>query len=188
MKRLLIPFVALGVLMFGPGSASPKPLEHEHFAGSFSQVHEDFCGIPFVRQDVAFRETITLNPHGPDGLAYSLSRLHVRVLYTNLANGRTAAEVVNNVRKDLKITNNGDGTLTILFLVAGSHKWYDDDGKLFLNDAGQVQFAFQMDHKGTPDDPRDDEFIASFGNAKGPTGRRDSEGRDFCADMRLLLG
>jgi hypothetical protein len=46
---------------------------------------------------------------------------HGTVSWTNLENGLTMTEVINNVQKDLKVTNNGDGTLTVVFMVSGVH-------------------------------------------------------------------
>jgi hypothetical protein len=75
----------------------------------------------------------------------------------------TVTETFNNVFKDLKVTDNGDGTLTILVLATGSNKLYGPDGRLVLNDPGQVRFELLIDHGGMPADPSDDEFIADLG-------------------------
>ena len=78
--------------------------------------------------------------------------------------------------KDLKVTDNGDGTLTILVLGTGNFTLYGQDGKAIARNPGQVRFEVLIDNAGTPDDPFDDEFIADLGLVKGSTGRND----DFC--------
>ena len=79
--------------------------------------------------------------------------------------------------KDLKVTDNGDGTLTILVLGTGNFVVYDHDGKAIARNPGQVRFEILIDDGGTPQDPSDDEFLEFLGDVKGSTGRND----DFCA-------
>lgn len=146
----------------------------------------DFCGVARARIEVDIRAHFMINLHGPEGLPYFKENFHGAFSYTNLATGKTMSETVRVLDKDLKVTNNGDGTLTIVILATGSHKVYGSDGKLFLSDPGQIRFAILVDHGGTPSDPTDDEFIADLGIIKESTGRNDLEGRDFCDDFRLL--
>ena len=57
-------------------------------------------------------------------------------------------------------------------------------GKLVLKDPGEIRFAFEVDYNGTPGNPDDDQEVpASFRVVRDPTGRNDTEGRDFCADV-----
>ncbi len=172
--------VALG-LVAAPASA--KPIERVHFLESGSEIESDFCGDLTVRIDFEIRGSFLLNAHGPDGLAYGMETFHGRVSFTNVANGKTLTSVFNNVSKDLKVTDNADGTLTILVMATGSNKIYGPDGKLLFNDPGQIRLQILIDHGGTPTDPSDDEFIADLGLVKGSTGRNDLQGLDFCADV-----
>jgi len=75
------------------------------------------------------------------------------------------------------VTDNGDGTLTILVLGTGNDVVYGPDGKAIARDPGQTRFEILVDDGGTPTDPSDDKFIADLGVVKGSTGRTD----DFCA-------
>jgi hypothetical protein len=163
--------------------ASAKPIERIHFLDVGSEVESDFCGDLTVRIDFEVRGSFLLNARGPDGLAYGMETVHGRVSFTNVANGKTLTSVFNNVTKDLKLTDNGDGTLTVLVLATGSNKVLGPDGKLLFNEPGQIRFEILIDHGGTPADPSDDEFIADLGLVKGSTGRNDLEGLDFCADI-----
>jgi hypothetical protein len=100
----------------------------------------------------------------------------VTVVYTNRANGKTVTLTVVRVTKDLRVTDNGDGTLTILVLATGNDVYYGPDGKAIGRNPGQIRFEILIDHAGTPTDPSDDEFLADLGLVKGSTGRND----DFC--------
>jgi hypothetical protein len=49
--------------------------------------------------------------------------------FTNVDGGNTINDVTRSLFKDLKVTNNGDGTLTILALGIGNATLYGEDGK-----------------------------------------------------------
>lgn len=149
---------------------------------------ENFCGDLTVREVFEVRGKFLLRPQGPDGLAYGMENVHGTVTTTNLANGKTLTETFNNVFKDLKVTDNGDGTLTLLVLGTGGNKIYGPDGKLLFNNPGQIRFELLIDHGGTPADPFDDEEIEFLGLVKGSTGRNDAEGLELCEIMHTYIG
>jgi hypothetical protein len=165
------------------GSAAAKPVDRGSFHDVSSEVIEDFCGDLTVREDVDIRGTFLVNARGRDGILYFHDNVHGTISWTNLATGKSLTQVFNTVSKDHKITDNGDGTFTILVLATGGGKILGPDGKLLFSDAGQVRFAFVVDFAGTPTDPSDDVFIEDLGLVKGSTGTNDLEGRDFCEDM-----
>jgi hypothetical protein len=183
---------ALGAVVFAVGftatAAVAQPLERVQFHEITSEVVEDFCGDLTVRIDTDVRGAFLLNPHGPDGLAYGSEKLHGTQVITNLANNKTFTQVFSVLGQDLKVTDNGDGTLTILVLSTGGFRVYGPDGRLLFNDPGQIRFEILIDHGGTPTDPSDDEFLEFLGVVKGSTGRNDTEGRDFCADIHEFIG
>lgn len=80
------------------------------------------------------------------------------------------------IDKDKTVTDNGDGTLTIVILATGNAVLYGANGKAIARNPGQLRFAILVDNAGTPTDPFDDEFIEDLGVLKGSTGRSD----DFC--------
>lgn len=174
------------LVMTAPGIAQARPLEQDHFRESTSEVVQNFCGLT-VRIDTEVRGTFLVNAHGPDGLAHFSERLHSTESFTNLANDSTFTAISNVLSKDLKVTDNGDGTLTILVLATGSFKVYVN-GEFVLSDPGQVRFEILVDHAGTPADPTDDTFLEFLGLVKGSTGRNDLEGRDFCTDIQEFIG
>jgi hypothetical protein len=81
------------------------------------------------------------------------------------------------------VTDNGDGTLTLLILSTFNSVLYGPDGKAIARDPGQARFEVLIDHGGTPTDPSDDEFFEFLGLVKESTGRTD----DFCAAVVPVL-
>jgi hypothetical protein len=110
-------------------------------------------------------------------LNYFLQQSSANVVLTNLANGKSVTAVVRLSEKTLRVTDNGDGTLTVVNLSTGNFVLYGETGKAIARNPGQVRFAFLVDHAGTPADPFDHELIAELGMVKGSTGRSD----DFCS-------
>jgi hypothetical protein len=179
----------LAVLGMGAGVAAAAPLEREHFHDVRSDVAEDFCGDLTVRLDVDARGMFLFNVRGPDGLGYGLESLHITSSVTNLANDKTFTEVNNVLNKDLKVTDNGDGTLTIVGTTSGMHKVFGPDGKLLFMQTGQLTFQLMVDTNGTPTDFTDDEEIeGSFVVLRGFTGQNDLEGHEFCDDIHEIIG
>jgi hypothetical protein len=189
MTRPLLAALLAALLTVGSTAAVlARPLEKVHFHDVTSEVIEDFCGDLTVRIDEDIRGAFLLNVRGPDGLAYASETVHGTQVITNLANGKTLTQIFNVLQKDLKVTDNGDGTLTIVVLATGSGKVYGPDGKLLFNDPGQIRFEILIDHGGTPADPSDDEFLEFLGVVFGSTGRNDLQDRDFCADIHEFIG
>ena len=169
-------------------AASAQPFERERFEVSTSEVVEGFCGDLTVRIDQTIHGTFLANFRGPARLLYGMETVHGTTTFTNLANNRTLLQFFQFVQKDLKVTDNGDGTLTVLVLATGSTKIYGPDGRLLFNDPGQVRFELLVDDGGTPADPTDDEVIEELGLVKGSTGRNDLEDRRLCPDIHEFIG
>jgi hypothetical protein len=165
------------------GGVAAKPLEQGRFHDVDSQVIEEFCGDLTVREDLDISGTFLLNTRGRDGIPYFMDHAHGFISWTNLATGKSLSSVFRTVSKDLKITDNGDGTFTILVLSTGGGKIYGPDGKLLFGEDGQLRFEVLIDNAGTPTDPSDDAFLEFLGVVKESTGTNDTEGRDFCDDM-----
>jgi len=181
--------LAAGLAMVGSmalaGGASAKPLEHTDFHDESTETINDFCDVSglTVQIDSVEDGRFLFNPHGPDGLAYGHANLSFTNVYTNVANDNTVTEVGKVVDKDLRVTDNGNGTLTILVLTTGPAAVYGPDGKALARNPGQVRFELLIDNGGTPTDPSDDEFLEDLGVVKGSTGRSD----DFCAAVVPVL-
>jgi hypothetical protein len=164
------------VMLATPASAGQVFRETIHEEDTV--VLSDFCDVPGLTVELAFVVDLRIHavPHGPSGLAYFLQHGTRTDVFTNLANDKSITSVTNPFEKDLRVTDNGDGTLTILILATGNSVLYGEDGKAIARNPGQIRFEILVDHGGTPTDPFDDEFLADLGVVKGSTGRSD----DFC--------
>lgn len=160
-------------------AASAGQIFRETFHEEETLVLTNFCDVPGLTVELAIVRDGTVHavPHGPDGLPHFGSHVEQTEVYTNLANDKSVTAVVIGNDKDLRVTDNGDGTLTILVLATGNAVVYGEDGKAIARNPGQTRFEILIDHGGTPTDPSDDEFLAFLGVVKESTGRTD----DFCA-------
>ncbi len=143
--------------------------------------HTDYCGIPgfSVREVMDARIEFVLVPHGPEGFPYWISSGHGEQTWTNVTTGATLTKAFNILDRDLEVTDNGDGTATVVTLATGGDRWYGPDGKLLFRNPGQVRLEFLVDANG------EWYFV---GVVKGSTGRNDTAGRDFCTDAIALIG
>jgi len=187
-RRLVLSLAAGGIAATASTSlataASAQPIrESEVFEET--QEFEDFCDVSglTVQVNSTTESRFMFNPHGPDGLGYGLEHLRITNVYANAANGIAVTEQVTTVFKDLRVTDNGDGTVTILVLATGNAVVRGPDGKAIARNPGQIRFEALVDNGGTPTDPSDDEFLDVLGDVKGSTGRTD----DFCEAVVPVL-
>jgi hypothetical protein len=165
------------VMLATAASAEVIVRETTHEEETF--VLNNFCDVQGLTVEDAFIGDFRVQavPHGRDRLAYFLEHGKVTQVFTNPATDKSVTAVAKFIEKDLRVTDNGDGTLTILVLSTGNGVVYGEDGKAIARNPGQVRFEFIVDHAGTPADPSDDVFLEDLGMVKGSTGRSD----DFCA-------
>ena len=159
--------------------AFAKPIEHTvEFHDERTFIDHDYCEAPGldVQVDVVSDGHILINPHGPDGLPYFHLNVSTNIVVTNLDSGTAITATERAVDKDLRVTDNGDGTLTLLIFATGNFVAYGPDGEVIARNPGQIRLEYLFDHGGTPTDPYDDEFLEDLGEVKGSTGRTD----DFC--------
>jgi hypothetical protein len=177
-KRRLGALLALGVTaaaMLAAGAAAQPPFK-ERFQDEGTFVEEDFCGAGItVDGTFVVDGSVLVVARGPDGLAYFLEHISATTTFTNRANGKTVTIEGRSINKDLQVTDNGDGTLTILNLRTGNDVYYGPDGSVIGRNPGQIRLEILVDHSGTPTDPFDDVVLAEE-LVKGSTGRSD----DFC--------
>ena len=184
MRRFCAVVVVGGLTAFGIGAAPAAARVNDHFQfhDTSSEIIEA-CGLT-LRFDVDIRGMLLEQSRGRDGLVYFTETHHGTVSWTNVANGLTMTEVFNDVFKDLKVTDNGDGTLTLVQMRSGADYVKGPDGKIERMDPGTIRFDILLDNGGTPTDPSDDEVL-DFRVIKqtGP-----NELVDFCADIHELIG
>jgi hypothetical protein len=173
--------IAGSVLASTPATAQPIDKGHFHDV-STSDVY-DCNGTP-AQDSVDVSGNFVFNQRGSSPFPYYRESVHGTVVTTNLDNGGTFTNVFTANSRDHTIVDNGDGTITITEFASGGSRFYDTNGKLVLRDPGQFRFAFDIDYMGTPGDPSDDvEVPDSFRVVRDSTGRNDTAGRDFCADL-----
>jgi hypothetical protein len=183
-SALLMIGVAVAGALVTSTPATAKPLDKGRFHDVFTEFFTcESTGTP-VQNDVDVWVNFNFNQRGSSPFPYHRESVHGTNVFTNLDTGGTFTNVFSVNGKDHVITDNGDGTITILVIATGGSRWYDTDGNFVLNDPGQVRFSFDVDYNGTPSDPEDDiEVPDSFQVVRDSTGRNDTVGRDFCADL-----
>lgn len=167
-------------------AAVASPLDGGTFHEEFTDVLNDFCGEPglTVTEDVVVDGRFLLNTRKPGTPPYGFDVRKETAVLTN-EGGESITVVIGALSQDLKVTDNGDGTVTILVLATGPFTAYDDStGKAIARNPGQVRYEILIDLSGTPSDPSDDQFIDFLGEVKGSTGRND----DYCAAALDVLG
>ena len=173
-----------------PAAAERASVEHVDVSESevFAAGEWEVC--PDLDFDVAWtwEETGVIHTQirGADGLWFWSGRFHGVNSWANPETGHVFTETYDVNDRDHKITDNGDGTLTITAQGAGP-RFYAVDGERLFTDTGVVRYRVLIDHGGTPNDPEDDEFLEFLGLDK-LTGLRETDGRDFCADIEEFLG
>jgi uncharacterized protein (DUF2141 family) len=177
MRRLLLATASLAALVLAVSAqAEPGRVFKETVHLDDINLIEGFCETDMVVQSHFVADVkVKAMPRGRDGLIYFANRLSITETFTNVDNGKFVVSTVNGIDKDLRVTDNGDGTLTILILSTGNAVVYNSDGEAIGRNPGQVRFELLVDHGGTPSDPSDDTEI-SFELVKESTGRTD----DFC--------
>ena len=161
--------------------AAAQPLDQ----GQFHNVVTHFFGCDGtpVQEDVDISGSFVFNLRGSSPFPYYQESAHGTIVWTNLNTGGTFTQILSGNSKDREIVDNGDGTITITFHVTGGSRYLDQNGNVVLRDPGQIRFAVDIDYAGTPGDPNDDLQISDFRVARDSTGRNDTEGHDFCADL-----
>ena len=169
---LAVAALAAAALASGAGAGQPSRFTiHDEY--SFQE--EDFCEVTGLTASISGVLDIDgkVMQRGRDGFDYFAQ--HGRQTETLTANGRTLTSVANVNEKDLRVTDNGDGTFTVLIVATGNATLYGTNGKAIARNPGQTRLEIVFDVNGTPNDPFDD-IELSRQIVKGSTGRSD----DFC--------
>jgi len=143
-------------------TASPSPWQTVHEA--FENTFEDFCtpGLTVAATssiDYRYRTTT----RGAANLPYYTEHTTSFVdTFTNEDTGRVATNTGEYTFSAVRVTDNGDGTLTIIYQFTVNTELRDDAGRVVANDTGLNRFVSVVDHNGTPSDPNDDTELESF--------------------------
>ena len=158
------------------GTASADPPLNDTFHDEFTDIIDDYCGVPglTVQSDVVIDGRVLIHSGGPVSF---MDHQDISWVDTNLANGNAITGSGKLIRRATDATDNGDGTATVVFQVSGNDTTYGPDGKAIARNPGQIRFELLIDFHGTPLDPSDDEILEFLGIVRDSTGRND----DFCA-------
>ena len=165
-----------------PGPAGAAPEEVDHFHDQFDFEVSDFCGDLAVRIVGDFSGIIATRQVGREDLPHYTASSHGTETTTNLATGLSVTLIENGTSKDIRVVDNGDGTLTVLAAFNGRDVLIGPDGERLGHAAGSTRSEILLDHGGTPTDPSDDELIDE--HVVSRNGLRKSPGADFCAVLR----
>ena len=164
--------MAAAVALAAPVMARPLDRGTYHFEDTF--VDDDFCGAGLAVQiEIVVDGRFMFNQRGHTA-AFN-SQEHRRETFTNLANGEWVYDDFRVLANDIHVTDNGDGTITVLTMATGPFTLYDSSGKPIARNSGQVRDELLLDYNGTLLDPSDD-ILISAERVKESTGTND----DFC--------
>jgi hypothetical protein len=170
-QRSFVPVVAAATLVIAaaPAVAQSGPPEVQvHYSDVYDVLLPDpsdpagsFCGgLTDVPLHVEIDGYFSIKDHGPNAPAsYFADRYRSTLVYTNPQTQLTYTVVRVRQSKDLRIVDNGDGTLTLTGLNTGSLWAYGPDGELLGRQNGLTKETALVDTLGTPD-PSDDVFIS----------------------------
>ena len=181
---------AVLLALAAPASAAPPEIDHwtEHSEHIEQVEHaaDDWCpDIPF---DVLYVDDSygTFRGMVRGGKFIGATTIHSESAWINVETGKQFSRVWQGQEKDLKVVDNGDGTITLTGLFTGPTKYYDDDGNQVFKDVGRTFNTVILDEAGTPAYPDDDVFVEFISSeAKGSF---DTMDRDFCADLMHFIG
>jgi hypothetical protein len=164
----MLALVATAAVMLA-AAASGGQVFRETIHDESTRVENPFCDDPDMTVQVESVVDIRVQavPHGRDRLAYFLSHGIRTETLANLDNDKSLTSVASVIEKDMRVTDNGDGTLTVLILATGNSVLYGEDGKAIARNPGQTRFEIVFG----PDDE-----VLDFRVVKESTGRSD----DFC--------
>jgi len=145
---ILLLGATLAAMLATAASAGPPFRETIHDERTF--VLDDYCDVSGLSVEIARVVDIRvhINPHGRDRLEYFLQHGIWTEVLTNLSNGTSLTSVARVIEKDLRVTDNGDGTVTVLIQATGNATLYDTGGKAIARGPGQTRLELVFDESG----------------------------------------
>jgi hypothetical protein len=134
------------------GAATPalaEPIEQGTFDEHFDFVREGFCGDMDIHIEGYDRGSYVARAAGPSRLPRFTSTHHGGSTWTNLASGLAFTFEWHYSNQDVSVTDNGDGTLSIVYQVPGPERIYEPDGQELVFFTGMMRVEAVVDHGGT---------------------------------------
>jgi len=168
---LTLATTALGLIGLA-STASAAVVSHTTTHQVSDQVDTE-CGF-----DIPFHDDLVLNSvvktHGTDTPTLESDSFNETGVFTNTDTDKTFTVRSVGMTKDLKVVDNGDGTLSFVDLLVGSEWVYGPDGALLFADHGAERAVGIFDPAATPPVTIISDSLA---------GPHPIVGRDFCADF-----
>ena len=184
--RPIVLVVAVAATCAGTAVVQAKPYEQVRFNEQGSDLVDDFCGDLNVRIDFHDQGVVVGRETGKSRLLRYTQSHHGGSTITNLATGRAFSFTWNYLNQDVQVTDNGDGTITILAQIPGPERIYGPDGQLLNTNGGTFRLQTVLDDGGTPNDLSDDTVLSEevvSSNGGQPQGEF-----NFCESFRTLTG
>ena len=173
-------------LVLGVSVSRAAPIEQGRFDEQSSSIVRKYCGDLRVLIDFHDQGVFVGRPAGKElFLRFTVSH-HGGGTITNLATGRAFSYAWNYLEQDIQVTDNGDGTVSILSQVPGPETIYGPDGKLVLTNGGTMRLLTVIDYGGTPLDPTDDQFVSQ--ELVSANGGKPQPDINYCDSFHALTG
>jgi hypothetical protein len=176
-RVMLTGALAVGLVATAAPAAHAATFDFGRFVDQHSQPLTECPGVQ-ARIDVDFSVYVRGVARGRDKLVYYTEHDRGTRTITNLATGLAVVEVYDTANKDQRVTDNGDGTFTIITKISGQFRTFGPDGHQILHEAGTLLYDLTIDNHGTPRDPSDDVVLSQ--SFVGQTGQHTSLAQ-FCA-------
>ena len=173
-------------LTSGVSVSLAAPIEQGRFDEQSSRIVDGYCGDLRVRSDFHDRGVFVGRPAGTElFLRFTVSH-HGAWTHTNLATGRAFTFVWNYLEQDIKVTDNGDGTVSVLSQLPGPETIYGPNGQLVSANGGTMRLLTILDLAGTPLDPTDDQFVSQ--ELVSSNGGKPQPDMNYCDTFHMLTG
>jgi hypothetical protein len=173
-------------LTLGVTVSLAAPIEQGRFDDQSSRIVRKYCGDLRVLIDFHDQGVFVGRPAGKElFLRYTASH-HGGVTITNLATGRAFTFVWNYLEQDIKVTDNGDGTVSILSQIPGPETIYGPDGHRLSINGGTMRLLTVIDLAGTPLDGSDDQFVSQ--TLVSENGDKPQSPFNYCDSFHTLTG
>ncbi len=176
----------VGAVGLTSGVSLAAPIEQGRFDEQSSWIVRRYCGDLRVQIDFHDQGVFVGRPAGTElFLRYTVSH-HGESTHTNLATGRAFTFVWNYLEQEIKVTDNGDGTVSVLSQLPGPETIYGPDGQLVSTNGGTMRLLTILDLAGTRLDPTDDQVVSqTLVSANGGKPQPDTS---YCDSFHTLTG
>jgi hypothetical protein len=173
--------ICLTVVAMAPAAVA-QPIVNQHDRGTMTFT-QTLCGIE-VETTSTFA-VHTLGRIAPDGFPRFESNVMSTVTSTNPDTGLSLVTKTRVSVKDLKATDNGDGTVTVLTQQTGLPRDVRlSDGTLVVKNVGRVLIERVISGSATPDDVTDDVVLSErVVSLSGQQSNGDQGIEFFCSEI-----